>query len=61
MRVLSSPSICLTFSRCARALAWYSGVARSAVLAVGFVLVNFVVDILHGVIDPRIRFGGMEA
>lgn len=25
------------------------------VLTVGFVLVNFVVDILHGVIDPRIR------
>jgi peptide/nickel transport system permease protein len=25
------------------------------VLTVGFVVVNFVVDVLHGVIDPRIR------
>ena len=25
------------------------------VLTVGFVVVNFAVDILHGVIDPRIR------
>lgn len=25
------------------------------VLTVGFVLVNFAVDLLHGVIDPRIR------
>ena len=28
------------------------------VLTLGFVLVNFVVDILHGVIDPRIRAEG---
>ena len=25
------------------------------VLTVGFVLVNFLADILHGVLDPRIR------
>jgi len=26
-------------------------------VATGFVLVNFVVDVLYGVLDPRIRHG----
>ena len=32
--------------------------ARLLVLTVGFVVVNFIADLLHGVLDPRIRIAG---